>query len=90
MDGKKILEVINIYKECFKSLGVIKAEYLDEENPPNRDQALSHCCWMLEQMEIFVQEGRIQKAFRWLGFVQCSFWVYGIYSKKDLKNHSRP
>jgi hypothetical protein len=38
----------------------------------------------------FVDEGRIEKAMRWLGFLQGVLWARGFYSLDDLKNHSRP
>lgn len=36
------------------------------------------------------REGRIEKAFRWLGFVQGCLWATGQYTLDELKNHNRP
>ncbi|MDD2696684.1 MAG: hypothetical protein PHE52_00800 [Candidatus Pacebacteria bacterium] len=45
---------------------------------------------MLDKMEGFLKEGRIEKAFRWLGFIQGCLWSTGEYTLEDLMNHNRP
>lgn len=94
MDGKKILSVIAIYRERLEGMAVGKIDYPHEaEIRPNdrrRNYVLGHCHGMLDQMEEFVKEGRIEKAFRWLGFVQAALWTEGVYTLEDLKNHNRP
>ncbi|MDP3725886.1 MAG: hypothetical protein Q8R36_01675 [bacterium] len=52
--------------------------------------ALAHCHSMLDEMEIFLNEGRMDKLNRWLGFMQGVFWVLGMYTLDELKNHNRP
>lgn len=91
MDGKKVLEVVSIYRSSFKKMGICKL------NPPH-DQLvggeffsiLAHCCGMLDKIEKFVAEGRMEKVFRWLGFVQGCLWSAGFYTLEELKNHNRP
>lgn len=39
---------------------------------------------------MFLAEARLEKSFRWLGFIQCIFWVCGFYTLNQLKDHSRP
>jgi hypothetical protein len=56
--------------------------------PPSGE--LSHLCFMCLEAQKFVDEGRIEKAMRWLGFLQGVLWSRGFYSLDDLKNHSRP
>jgi hypothetical protein len=57
---------------------------------PARDEALAHCKAMIPQMRKFVAEGQMEKAFRWLGFVQCALWMGGIHSIETLKAMNRP
>ncbi len=94
MDGNKILEVVGVYREYFKSLGVLKRsfsyEYLIMDEISQPWDMLSHCHGMLDKMEVFVKEGKIDKAFRWLGFIQGCLWSTGHFTLEDLKNHSRP
>jgi hypothetical protein len=45
---------------------------------------------MLDKMLEFIRENRMEKVFRWLGFVQGVLWAHGIYSLENLQNHNRP
>ena len=78
MDSKKVLEVIDIYKEYFLENGNVQLT-----------DVTAHCYGMLEKMEKFILEGKMEKTFRWLGFIQGCLWSLGIYSLEDLKNHNR-
>lgn len=49
-----------------------------------------HLRYMLNQIDDFVDAGRIEKAFRWLGFVQGVLWSLGLYSIEELADHNRP
>jgi hypothetical protein len=55
-----------------------------------RNKELSHASGMLDSIDSFMDEGRREKAFRWLGFVQGVLWVRGVYSIDQLKEHNRP
>jgi len=90
MDGLKILEVIGVYRKFFESHGIDKADYPHYLKPGALKNTLAHCHGMLDKMEVFIKEGRIEKTFRWLGFIQGCLWMAGCYSLDDLKNHNRP
>ena len=96
MDAEKVLEVISIYRNYFENLGVEKADYphqyFIDEAPIEGEELciLSHCHGMLDNMEGFVAEGRMEKVFRWLGFIQGCVWSTSHYTLEDLKNHNRP
>ena len=93
MTDLKLLDVIATYREAFRSLGVKGEEYPHEALLPalfRRSRALAHLAQMLPKMEAFVAEGRREKAFRWLGFVQGALWVLRLYTLEELKDHSRP
>jgi len=84
MTKEKILEVVNVYREKFEKLMISQVdfshgEYVDPDD--NWNDTLSHCCGMLD---------RIEKAFRWLGFIQGCLWMSGICTLDDLKNNNRP
>jgi hypothetical protein len=57
--------------------------------PTIRLNALAHVSAMLTKMEGFVESGKMEKAFRWLGFVQGVLWVCGVYSIDDMKDDNR-
>jgi hypothetical protein len=73
--GDKIIEVIEIYER--KLAGVFVTE------------ALAHVRTMLPRVKNFVTEGRLDKAFRWLGFIQGVLWAQGIYSIDEMKTHNK-
>ncbi len=90
MDKKKIKEVIDIYRKKFEDLNVEKSAYPHEENLCSPESGLSHCHSMLDKMEKFLDEDRIEKSFRWLGFIQGVLWSQKIYTLTDLMNHNKP
>ncbi len=48
---------------------------------------LCHIRWMLEHMPD--RDTDPEKFSRWLGFVQCSLWVTGIYTLDQLRSQTR-
>jgi len=90
MDNAKILEVVQIYRSFFQSKGIEPIDYPHELILDSLDQGLSHCHGMLGKIEQFVKEGRREKAFRWLGFVQGFVWATSHFTLEQLMNHNRP
>lgn len=89
MTKKKVLSVITKYESLFKKLGVTDKDFPHSKMPKNRKSKLSHCYSMLDEMKEFVSQNRMDKVFRWLGFIQGVFWSLNIYSLDSLKNHNR-
>lgn len=54
------------------------------------DITIAHWKFMCDEAQRFVDADRVEKAMRWLGFLQGTFWSTGTYTLDDLKNHSRP
>ncbi len=98
MKPEKVLEVLETYRAKFEELGISKADYPHEVLMDGRDhtvmetnkQVLRHLHGMLDKAKEFVAQGRIQKAMRWLGFIQGGLWSEAIYTLEELKNHNRP
>ncbi len=92
MDGKKVLQVISVYRTFFETSGIPKNNF-PHDKPVKwyvEENVLAHCHGMLDEMEVFVAEGRMDKVFRWLGFIQGCLWTTGHYNLESLKNHNRP
>lgn len=90
MTSEKILKVIETYRKLFVERGIGKIDYPHDHLLDRAEVGLSHCHGMLDQMVEFAREGRLDKAFCWLGFVQGVLWVNGIYTLTELKDHNRP
>jgi len=50
---------------------------------------LGHAAWMCLQVKIFADEGDLDKANRWLGFIQGVLWTRGFYSIEEMREHNR-
>lgn len=90
MTEAKIREVLAVYRKKFEELNISPKEFPHDVTPASSEDALAHCHAMLDKMEIFLQEGRVDKVFRWLGFVQGCLWRSGICALEELENHNRP
>jgi len=101
MTPDRVLMVIKNYRLLFENMGIGKIDY-PHDNFVNSPAStilgievkvpttvhLEHCNGMLFKMEEFVKEGRMEKVFRWLGFVQGVLWSNGIYTLNELRNHN--
>ena len=89
MTPDKVREVIAKYRQHFEEIGVNKITYPYEEIVCSSDDVLGHCHGMLDKMLVFIEEDRMDKVFRWLGFIQGCLWTSKIYLLEDWKNHNR-
>lgn len=55
---------------------------------PTKRDVVSHLGWMLGEMRSHTEE-QWDKSMRWLGFIQGSMWVLGIYTVDQLKEDNR-
>lgn len=86
MTDDKIRQLLNGYET--KLLNLQPFDTLPDY--PYCRAKLDHVIEMIPKMRKFLDEGRREKVFRWLGFLQCVFWMLDIYTVEDLANHSRP
>lgn len=90
MTNEKILEVMDTYRGYFQRNNIARRKFAPESKGHSRNELLEHCHAMLDEMENFLLEGRREKVFRWLGFIQGTLCSLGVYTLDELKNHSRP
>lgn len=75
MTNNKIREVLTLY-----------GSVMEAELPGRlRDKILS----MIPKIHAFILEGRREKAFRWLGFIQGILWVGEWYTIEEMAEHNR-
>jgi hypothetical protein len=63
---------------------------LDYNLLTDRIAARAHLSWMCVEARKFVDAGRIEKAMRWLGFIQGCLWLLAYSTLNELKEDSRP
>lgn len=92
MTDEKIIGVLDNYKKYCSPVRDTRTERWPPEldAPLKNSQFLSHLLWMCDEATQFVKDGRRDKAFRWLGFIQGVLWARGLFTVQDLANHSRP
>lgn len=90
MTDEKNFSLIAQYRECLEKLKAKAVETDYDACSPSRETALNHLLLMLPKMEEFIREGRREKFFRWLGFMQGVLWSLGEFSLNDLRDHNRP
>jgi hypothetical protein len=90
MTSEKVLEVIETYRKFFVERNIGKIDYPHDELLDGEVHGLEHCHGMLDKMVEFVREGRMEKTFHCLGFVQGTLWACHVFPLTDLKNHNRP
>lgn len=89
MTPEKVIKVIESYRQLFMERKIGKIDYPDDKITNGEMCSLEHCHSMLDKMIDFVHEERMNKVFRWLGFIQGVLWVNRIFTLSDLKNHNR-
>ncbi len=56
----------------------------------DQEKILAHLLYMLDRMDKFLDEGRMEKFFRWLGFIQGVCWNSACQTLKELKDLNKP
>lgn len=54
------------------------------------DSIVGHCKFMCIEAWRLVDDGQVEKAMRWLGFLQGILWSIGLFTLSELKEHCRP
>ena len=78
-----------IVEEYRSVLEHVKTQRNNLDCEPSPMGAHSHAKWMLDRIEEFVAEGKLDKANRWLGFVQGIFYCFGTYTINQMRDHNR-
>lgn len=89
MSPEQVLATVEKYRREFKRREIRKADYPHERPLLRTQPALEHCHGMLDKIEAFIQAGRMEKAMRWLGFVQGVLFATGVFTIENLKSDNR-
>ncbi len=78
MTGDQIVAATDRYDRELEKEEIPVAEHPHDIICMMRRAALAHLRTMFPKMVQFVSEDKIEKAMRWLGFVQGVLWVCGV------------
>ena len=54
------------------------------------DDLVNHLCWMAEKAQEFLDKPEdVDKAHRWLGFIQGAFWLLGDFTIDEMREHNK-
>lgn len=90
MTKEKVRQALATYQAKFRELGIPEGKTDHTRIPCVDVEFLIHCHGMLDEMEEFIRQDRMDKVFRWLGFIQGCLWRCGLYTIEEMKNHNRP
>ena len=103
MTSERVLAVLYFYEKVLNHLVPIATATVPRISKSERVNFLSaspldvlrwrvilHLYRMIFEMRTFIREGRMEKVFRWLGFMQGALWVIGVFSIDEMRDHNRP
>jgi hypothetical protein len=101
MTGDKVKEVADRYERVvMRAVAIIsesRSTIVIERGPVDRlwtcwlaKEQAGHLLFACAEMKHFVDENRLEKSFRWLGWVQGTFTALGVYTIDQCGNHNRP
>ncbi len=89
MDAEHILLVVEVYEKQFNDLALKPIQQGDDHFPSCQNRELQHAHWMLLGIRNCIGKGELEKAQRWLGFVQGILWTSKMYTIAQLRKHNR-
>lgn len=87
MTPAQLLETVRIYEKSFRERTGTSARFPSDQLLGRATWAKfhKHILWMTEQVPKLIDEGKIEKSMRWLGFIQGALWARGLVSIGDLR-----
>lgn len=88
MTPEQIKRVAMQYLSEFQRLGEEPERFVPTENEPHpmEKAARKHAWWMCYEIVCFVDQGEVDKANRWLGFVQGVLWAFGYKTIDEMRD----
>lgn len=80
------------YQESLKNMGYEPVEltnYDSKFSDLNKEITVNQAYWMCQKIMELVNNNEIEKANRWLGFVQGVFWATNVFSINEMRNQNR-
>jgi len=100
MNTVKILQVLTKYEALLSARQEpVRIDNVPSDIQHHRDKRLDHILWMCIQAKTFLSDPNIpeekvvsrkEKAFRWLGFIQCGLWMCDVLTIDQMKDDNKP
>lgn len=90
MTKEKVIEVLAEYRQIFEDMEIPKRKFPHDALAVEHFDCLAHCHSMIDEMEVFIDEGRMEKVARWLGFIQGVLFACGKSTIGESKSRNRP
>lgn len=84
---RKLLDTAMHYHRILGDKGYDAIQF--EDAGEHKQAQLQHCRWMCSQIPIFLVDGKVNKANRWIGYVQGIFLTYNVFTLEEMKEHNR-
>lgn len=82
---QRIIEIINKYKKMLSfEYSPVRCARSSFIYCTDTDHTKSHALWMCAEIPRLLDENKIEKVMRWLGFVQGILWCNGLVSIDEL------
>lgn len=89
MTPEHVTQLLQTYSKALLAKGAVARRGPTTTVLPTGMQALEHALWMCNESMHHVTEGKMEKAMRWLGFIQGVLWMTGQASIHEMKDHNR-
>lgn len=93
MTKEKVIEVLRLYKGQLEQHGYTphRVDTGQYANELSQLDVTNHLLWMSNQQIAALQgdDPNVEKAMRWLGFMQGVMYAMGYFSIDDLKDHNK-
>lgn len=86
MTSEQVKQVVAQYIAMLDQAGVKSAKHANSAFLPTSECALGHARWMCEEISKMTD---LEKAMRWLGFVQGVLWVTGRRTIDKMREDNR-
>ena len=90
MDGNKILQAAAFHSSFLMHTGIVPCRADEDLLGPTAQQAFAHTLFMTGEIPLYVESDHLNKAERWVSFVQGVLWDRGLIKTRILKNIMRP
>ena len=85
MDVSRVVFVAEMYEQMLKRYGHEPKNCSSDIGGPL--EATAHVLWMCGQLKRIALED-MDKACRWLGFIQGVLWTRGFYTIDEMREHN--